>query len=509
MAETVGRERESQILNGLYESGCAELIAVYGRLRVGKTFLINQTFQGRFTFVHSGLSPVDEMKGNKSRMKAQLTHFYNSLVLQGMEESAPPRTWLEAFFMLEKLLSSKNDGSRQLVFIDEIQWMDTPRACFMTGFEAFWNGWACYRNNMMVIVCGSSTSWVLDKVLNNRGGLYGRVTRRIHLLPFGLPQCERLLISRHIELSRYETVQAYMALGGIPYYFNYLDPELGLQQNMNALFFDRDAPLKDEFDLLFSSTFARPDIMKSIVRILGTRSRGFTRAELIERTGAPAGGDFSDHLKALIEGGFITEYEGFGENRRPKLYKLIDPFCIFHLRFLDGNGSPNLVGWSDCMGTPAATVWKGLAFENVCFTHIPQIKASLGISGVSTRESLWSKRDEDTGEKTQIDMIIERRDGVVDICEAKYLDDEFEGSKSYHLTLERRKRLVSEHVKKKTTVRNVLITTFGIKKNAYRWDFSAVITLDDLFKDRATLDPVKPGPGPPDGSRRYIGPSLR
>lgn len=482
MSEVIGREKEIRILNELYDRGDSEFVAVYGRRRVGKTFLINQTFRGRFTFVHSGLSPVDEDARSDGRMKAQLRHFYDSLVIQGMEPSKPPESWLDAFLMLEMFLQKRDDGSRQLVFIDEIQWMDTPKAFFITGLEAFWNGWACYRDNVMLVICGSSTSWVLDKVINNHGGLYGRVTRRIHLEPFDLRQCELLLDSRHVEMSRYEIAQAYMVLGGIPYYLSYLDPDLSLQQNMDALFFGRKAILRNEFDLLFSSTFARPEIMKSIVRVLGTRSRGFTRMELLERTGALAGGDFSNHLKALIEGGFIIRYEGFGESRKDKLYKLIDPFCLFYLRFIDEAGSANLVGWSDCMMTPAAAAWRGLAFENICFSHIPQIKMALGIPGVSTRESLWSKRGDETGEGTQIDLIIERRDDTTDICEAKFLKDEFASSKEYHLILERRKSLVSEHMPRRTTVRNVLITTFGLKKNAYRWDFSAVITLDKLFE---------------------------
>lgn len=480
MDALIGREAEVEILNDLYDSGSSEMVAIYGRRRVGKTFLVSEVFKGRLTFVHSGLSPIDQVKGTNSRMKAQLRHFRDSLVLQGSEDKSILDSWLDAFFRLELFLQSKDDGSRQVVFLDEIQWMDTPRSCFMTGLEAFWNSWACFRDNIMLIICGSSTSWVLNKVIHNHGGLYGRVTRQIHLMPFDLSQCEQFLESHHMGLSRYDVVQVYMALGGIPYYLRYLDPKLSFPQNMDALFFKDGAPLRDEFDQLFSSAFAKPEAMKKIVRVLEARRRGFTRDEIIQRSGIPEGGDLSKHLKALIESGFITMYIGFGENRNTRLYKLIDPFCLFYLGFKEGDMDSS--GWADKTGSPSIAAWRGLAFENVCFNHVPQIKKALGISGVATRESLWSKRGDGEDSGTQIDMIIERKDNIVDICEAKFLSDPFPIDKEYHFVLERRKRLVAENVPKKMTVRNVLICTFGLKKTEYRWDFAAVVTIDDLFE---------------------------
>ena len=242
-------------------------------------------------------------------MKDQLKHFARSLTMSGMKGVRTPSSWLDAFYMLEDYLQEKDDGkTRQLIFIDEIQWMDTPKSGFMTGFEAFWNGWACYRHNIMVIVCGSSTSWILDKVINNHGGLYDRVTRQIKLLPFSLRECENFFQSTGVVFSQYDITQAYMMVGGIPYYLKYFDKALSLSQNIDAAFFAEDSPLADEFDRLFASLFTNPAVMKAIIMALSIKNIGLTRSEIVHQTGIPDSGEFSGYLKALTAGGFIMKY---------------------------------------------------------------------------------------------------------------------------------------------------------------------------------------------------------
>ena len=236
MATIIGRKKEILELNELYKSDKPELIAVYGRRRVGKTFLIDQALKNNITFRHAGLSPVDE-KGKKNLMPEQLKHFYYSLLLQGMKKSHVPTSWLEAFFMLEMHLQKIDKGKRMVIFLDELPWMDTPRSGFLTAFESFWNGWACHRDNIMVIVCGSANSWIHDKLLNNYGGLYGRTTHEIKLSPFTLNECEQFFASRKIRISRYDIFQSYMMLGGIPYYLGYFDKDKSLPQNIDKLFF--------------------------------------------------------------------------------------------------------------------------------------------------------------------------------------------------------------------------------------------------------------------------------
>ncbi|MBR3243977.1 MAG: AAA family ATPase [Parasporobacterium sp.] len=483
----IGREREIKKLKELYCNDSAELVAVYGRRRVGKTYLIDEALAGKFTFRHAGLSPAEyrgmESEKKKNRLKDQLDHFYQSLLMQGMKRTAAPQSWLEAFYMLEVFLQEKEkDTCRILVFLDEIQWLDTPKSGFMTGLEAFWNNWACHKHNVMVVVCGSSSSWILDKLINNHGGLYGRVTCQINLQPFTLHECELFFEAKGVMMSRYDIVQAYMTVGGIPYYLNYFKRELSLSQNIQEMFFAPGAPLANEFDRLFSSLFVNAEVMQSIVRALNTKNRGLTRAELLNITGIPESGEFSRYLDALITGTFIIRYYSFGNGKRESFYKLADPFCIYYLKFVEGNTGKTNVDWVALSDTQAVTSWKGLAFENVCFNHIKQIKSSLGISGVSTSESLWSKRGSEDAAGTQIDLIIERKDNVLNMCEMKFYSQEFTVTKEYHFILERRKSMLYEKVSKKTSVHNTLITTFGLKHTEYFSDIVNTITLEDLFQ---------------------------
>ena len=481
-----GREKEQEKLRNLYESGRAEFVAVYGRRRVGKTYLIDELFHNEITFRHAGLSPISidtENASKRNHMKDQLRHFHQSLMMQGMEKSASPESWLDAFYMLEQFLMERdNQNERLLIFLDEIQWMDTPKSGFMTGLEAFWNSWACYRHNVMLVVCGSSTSWIMDKLINNHGGLYGRLTWEIELQPFNLYECEQFLISKGLSLSRYDITQIYMMVGGIPYYLNYFDRAFSVSQNIQAMFFDKGAPLRNEFDRLFSSLFVNPDVMKAIVTALNSKSRGLTRKELVEKTGITDSGLLSKQLKALESGAFIIKYDSYGNGKRNGFYKLTDPFSIFYLRFVSDSSLKAKKEWLSAAGSQAVVIWNGLAFENLCFNHIKQIKAALGISGVSTDESLWSKRVNDEEEGTQVDLIIERKDNVVNLCEIKFYSDEFIADKDCHFALARRERLLREIIPRKASIHNTLITTFGLKRVEYFGDFVSTITLDSLFQ---------------------------
>ena len=476
----VGREKEVSELLERYDCNEAQFVAVYGRRRVGKTYLIDETFKGRITFRHAGISPVesgDEPKGRP--IKKQLQAFYYSLISQGMKKDHCPSDWLEAFFMLELFLQKIDDGSRQLIFLDELPWMDTPKSGFITGLESFWNNWACHRN-VMLIVSGSATSWMRDKLINNHGGLYGRVTWEIKLEPFNLKECELLFKENKINLSRYDIVQSYMIFGGIPYYLSYFKRGRSLAQNVDDLFFAKGAKLSKEYDRLFASVFTNPDMMKAIIKALKTRTMGYTRKEISALTGYTEGGTLSEALKALIVSDFIIKYVPFGYSKREEHYKLVDPFCIFYLDFIEKNGMIPETFWLSNVTSPPIITWRGHAFENVCFNHIEQIKKALGISGISTTQSAWTKMGEEY-KGTQIDMIISRKDNIVNMCEMKYYGEEFMVDKDYDSILRHRKNLLYEMIPKKNAVHNTLITTFGIRSNEYRWSFDNVITMDDLF----------------------------
>ena len=476
----IGREKEVKELNKLYDRNRAELVAVYGRRRVGKTYLIDETFAGRITFRHAGLSPADE--DAKGLLRAQLDHFYNSLLLFGMEKSKKPDNWLDAFLLLEQFLQKNDNGSRQLVFLDELPWLDTPRSGFIRAFEGFWNNWGCHRKNLMVVVCGSANSWMMNSLINNHGGLYNRVTYEIKLAPFTLRECEAFFQANNIRLSRYDIAQSYMIFGGIPYYLGYFDGEYSLAQNVDRMIFARNAKLKDEYDRLYQSVFINPDTEKAIVTFLATRNAGFTRKEIAEKLGVSDGGRLSKNLNALIASDFVVKYVPFGMGKREEHYKVVDPFCLFYLHFAREINAGSESFWQENVTAQPVVTWRGLAFEHVCFNHIPQIKKALGISGVITSASAWSKREDDQ-EGTQIDLLLTRNDNVLNMCEIKYYGGNFTVKKDDYLTLLGRQELLMSKVSPKMTIRSTLITTFGLTQNEYSGVFTNVITLDDLFAE--------------------------
>ncbi len=478
----IGRNKEIKELERLYNSDEAQFVAVYGRRRVGKTFLIDETFRNRITFRHAGLSPIEMQEASSDRpVHQQLQAFYYSLLKAGMKKSHVPEDWLEAFFMLERYLMEIDDGGKQLVFLDELPWMDTPKSGFITAFESFWNGWACSRHNFMLVICGSANSWILDKLINNHGGLYNRLTYEIKLEPFKLTECEEYLESKNIRLSRYDIAQSYMIFGGIPYYLNFFKKGYSLAQNVDELFFSKNGRLALEYDRLFSSIFNNPDTMKKIIQVLAQRSAGLTRQEISEKIKIKDGGTLTKSLNALIVSDFIEEYVPFGYSKRQKYYKLIDPFCFFYNHFIYNKVDLPKDFWQQSVVSSEINTWRGYAFENVCFNHISQIKDSLGIRGVSSTESAWSKREDDE-QGAQIDLLISRKDNVVNMCEIKFYSDIFTVTKQYDAILRHRRNILEEATSKKTIVHSTLITTYGLKYNEYSGNFDNVVTLDDLFK---------------------------
>jgi len=476
----VGREEEIREMNERYDSGRPEFIAVYGRRRVGKTYLIDEALKDRITFRHSGLSPVDE-QNHKNGLKEQLRHFYLSLQLQGMKKSKCPTSWLEAFFMLERHLQSIDNGSRQVVFLDELPWMDTPRSGFITALEAFWNGWAYHRENMMLVVCGSATSWMTDKLINNYGGLYGRLTSRIKLDPFTLSECERFFQSKGITLSRYDIAQSYMVIGGIPYYLDYMRKGLSLAQNIDRMFFAEGAKLRDEYDRLFASVFSNPEQMKSIVQLLGTRHSGFTRQEILTKTGLDDGGAVTKLLKTLEVSDFIKSFIPFGKGKRDLHYKLTDLFCLFHLKFVQGQAEIDPDFWMHNVASQAVSAWRGVAFEELCFSHVGQIKKALDILGVSSRQSAFVVKGDGETEGMQIDLLIDRKDNVLNLCEMKFVGNEFEVDNDYEKKLRYRLQWMLDHMNRKQSLQMTLVTTFGLKYGYHSGVFQQVVTLDHLF----------------------------
>ncbi len=485
--DIIGRKEEIRQLQKALDSNKSEFVVVYGRRRVGKTFLVNRFFGGKFSFSHTGFSPNDGEDNNtdssmsEGLLKDQLEHFASSLCSYGYPLDKDLTSWLEAFGCLRDLLN-KDKSERKVVFIDELPWLDTPKSNFMRELEFFWNSYASMAGNIVLVVAGSSVSYIASKLINNYGGLYGRVSRQIKLAPFTLAETSAFLTSIDVNYSQVDVAMAQMIFGGVPYYLGMLDGRKSLSQNIDALFFGKNAALRSEFDRLFRSCFKNPERMRDIVLTLGKRSSGFSRDEIASEIGLSSGKNLTEYLEALLSSDFILDYIPFGESKRSKRFKLIDPFCLFYMRFVADSTFMSKDFFTQNVTSPTILAWRGYAFENLCFEHVDQIKFALGISGVATSVSPYSKKGKDGERGTQIDMILSRADNVVDICEMKFVKGEYEQDLPSHLALVEREEAVSALLKRRESVAHVLVTSFGLKRGAYSFDYSSVIALDDLMR---------------------------
>lgn len=478
MSTLVGRKKEMEELERLYHSDRPEFVAVYGRRRVGKTFLIKQALKDRFTFQHTGVSPVDQ-EDEKNRLKTQLESFYYSMLNHGLEGFKQPKTWMEAFYQLENLLNRLNEGQRIVIFLDELPWMDTPRSRFLSAFESFWNGWCNSHDNVMLIVCGSATSWMLSNLSRSKGGLYGRLTDEMKVSPFTLKECEEYFDHENIELSRYDIIQSHMVFGGIPYYLSYFRKGYSFEKNTDMILFGSNPRLKDEFNRLFKAIFTNAEDCKKIIRLLATRNYGFSREEIASATGLPLGGGLSDTLTALAESDFIMRYSPYGKGTGD-YYKLIDNFCLFWLKYVEPN-QDDAAFVNDNFTSDMMKGWRGVAFEQVCWQHVPQIKRALEIGGVKTSISSWNIAGNDTRTGAQIDMLIIRDDNIVNLCEMKFYSSDYVIDKEEEAKMLHRVEMLKSTLSSRQKVHLTLITTFGLTNGKHSGKVQKVVICDELF----------------------------
>ena len=468
----IGRKEEQQILHSAAQSENSEFVAVYGRRRVGKTYLIRETFGYKFTFQHTGLA-----KGNT---KEQLFSFAISLRDAGYDDCPIPKSWLEAFSLLSTYLKNSTD-EKKIVFLDELPWMDTPRSNFISAFEHFWNGWASARKDIVLIICGSATSWIINKVINDHGGLHNRVTKQIALQPFTLKECEMFAKSNGLEMSRYQLAECYMVFGGIPYYWSLLEKGLSLAQNIDKIIFAKNGKLSNEFNQLYASLFKSPEQYIDIVTALGKKKAGMTREEIIAATDKYSNGALSKVLDELEYCGFIRKYNGFDKKSKQAIYQLIDNYTLFYFKFIQQNENNDEHFWSASIDSAMHRAWSGLAFERLCMAHTQQIKAALGIAGVLSNVYSWRKEADEMSDGAQIDLLIDRKDQVINLCEMKYSLSEYAIDAEYEQKLRNKKSTFINATNTRKAVHLTMVTTFGIKTNAHSGIVQNEITLEDLF----------------------------
>jgi len=466
----VGREPENLILKAALKSKNPELIAVYGRRRVGKTFLIQHVYEGNFIFELSGM-----LNGT---LKQQLTNFYLTLKKKS-KGLIPPVNWLEAFHQLRDYIDSSALKDKKVIFIDEFPWLDTRKSGFLAAFDNFWNSYASKNKNLVVVICGSAASYMIQKIINNKGGLHNRITNKIQLLPFNLKETELFLIQNNVQLTRYDILQLYMTMGGIPYYLEKMSPGESVAQNIDRLCFTKDGILRTEFKNIFTSLFEMPHNHESIIRILANGRKGLTRNEILKKMKTTTGGGISKTLLELEESGFIEKYSPY-RGTKDALYRLIDEYSLFYLKFIENSRLSKSGAWLGLHATQPYKIWTGFCFESVCIKHVEQIKEGLKIAGIISTYGSWISKDSKQG--AQIDLLIDRNDNVINICEMKFYNSAFTIDKKYAGEISNKINTFASQTKTKKNVYVTFVTTYGLVMNQYSNQLvQKELTMDHLF----------------------------
>jgi hypothetical protein len=475
MKQFVGRKEEIKVLAEALDSPEPEMVSVIGRRRVGKTYLIKHVYEGKIDFEASGVP-------NAPRLE-QLQNFalrLNDTFSEGASVFKPSN-WLEAFHQLGTALDRKKKTGRMVVFLDELPWFDSHKSGFLRGLSYFWNSWAVNRD-IVVVICGSSASWMIQHILRNKGGLHNRVTKRIRLKPFTLAETKEFLAGRGVELDHYHLLLLYMTMGGIPHYLKEVKGHLSAIQNINNICFSQGGLLRDEFLSLYPALFSHADYHLAIIRALAGKHYGMLRAEITKVIPFPEGGRVTQVLEELIESGFVSVHFHFGKKKKEKVFRLSDEYSFFYLRFIEKNASDDDDAWNVFSQTQEFKTWCGYAFENVCLKHLPQIKKALGIAGIHASASTFVKTGTADEPGIQIDLLIDRNDRVVNLVEIKFYNTAIALTKEEADAFREKIRIFKESTRTKKMVNWVMLSTFGTKTNAHSLGSIAIsLDMDCLF----------------------------
>ena len=472
MRKLTGRITEIEVLEKIKTSSRAEFVAVYGRRRVGKTYLIKQFFQENFTFYLTGMA--------NATTPLQIGNFISAYrQYHDLEINEIPTNWFEAFDLLRKLIEAKGT-ELCVVFLDEMPWLDTPRSNFVMALEYFWNSYSSSKNNLKLITCGSAASWMIHKLINNNGGLHNRVTKRLHIQPFTLKETEQFFQAKNIIFERYQITELYLILGGIPFYLEEIETGLSVAQNIDKLCFSPTGLIRNEYQNLFKSLFKDAQNHEAIINVLATKSKGLVRDEIIKLAKISNGGSSSKVLEELEYSGFIRKYQPFNGKIRNSLYQITDPFVLFYFQFMKNTKTEGEGAWLNQIDSPKYKAWSGYAFENICLLHISAIKKALGINGIYSENSAWRSYNKE--ENAQIDLLIDRKDNVISVCEMKFCNDEFVITKDYAEKLRKKLNVFKAESKTKKSLFLTIISTYGVQKNAHFLGLvQNSLTIDDLF----------------------------
>lgn len=469
----IGRHNECEILKECLNSNRSEFVIVCGRRRIGKTFLVDQFFEGKYDFSFVGK--------HRTQTRTQLSYFAKALKEYSGKKQTPFTDWFDAFDALEAYLETLEKDRKKVIFIDEMPWIDSQRSTFVSALENFWNAWANRRYDIVLIASGSATSWMADKLIENQGGLHNRITRRLYLEPFTLAETEQYFKSVKSPLTRYDILQCYMFTGGIPFYLSLLNPKMSVAQNVDMLFFHKNAPLRTEYNELYSALFSHVDSYINVIELLYNHKYGLTRQE-ISKAIKLNGAFLNTVLNNLEQCDFVDTYELFGK-KNTLVYRLVDFYTLFYFKFIAHRHNKDTEWWSHNMDNSGIKSWMGLTFELICMRHHKQIKKALGISGIGTSISTWKSLPDPDNHVAgaQIDMLIKRADRVIHLCEMKFSEEAYAITNDYEMRLRNRMGIFKERTKTKEAVVHTFVTTFGIGTGKHSSIVHSEVTMDDLF----------------------------
>ncbi len=468
----IGRQGECEQLRSCMSSNRSEFVIVCGRRRIGKTFLIDSFFNGGYDFTYVG--------SHKAKTPIQLRRFAKALAEHSGQEQRDFADWYDAFDALQAYLGSLPGDRKKVVFIDEMPWIDKIRSTFVSALEDFWNGWANRREDIVFIASGSATSWMADNLIDNQGGLHNRITRRIFLEPFTLKETEEYIHNFAPHWERYDILQCYMLTGGVPYYLSVMDFNLSVAQNVDRLCFAENGVLRNEFSELYNSLFTHTDSYLKVIDALYSHKSGLTRKEVSEQT--KLNGQFlNTMLRNLEQCDIISKRELYG-HRNVMVYRLIDFYTLFYLKFIAGKHKLDPQWWSHHLDDAGVRAWRGLTFELICMQHHQQIKKALGISGIATEVSTWKSEPTETIPGAQVDMLIERADRVIHLCEMKFSDGKYNITNEYETKLRNRRDVFRVVTRTKKSIVHTFVTTYGLGEGKHHSIVHSEVTMDDLFE---------------------------
>ena len=470
-----GRQRETDYLDGLLVSGQAEFLAIYGRRRVGKTFLIREYLKRHLAFELTGMldSPLAD----------QLANFQNAMKAAGVTDAALPDSWQQAFAQIADFLLTLPKDSKQVIFLDELPWLAGHKAKFLPALDHFWNTFLSRHRHFVLIVCGSAASWMISKLIHHKGGLRNLVTARLRLEPFTLAETEIFLQSRQVSLTRYDILTLTMVLGGVPFYLHEAKPGRSAAQIIDDACFSQTGLLREEFSRLYASLFDHPERHLELVRLLAKHPQGLDRGKLTAVHSS--GGGLTRALEELSEAAFITPVRPFGKKTKDTIYRLSDEYSLFYLRWIEGQrGDGNFLALQN---SPAWRTWSGYALESLAHRHVPQIKRALGIAGVQTTHSSWLHRADATWPQgSQIDLLIDRADNTINLLEIKFSQGPFTITKPYADELRRKLEAFKSVTGTRKNVFLTFLTTHGLTANAYAAELAhQSLTTDCLFEPQS------------------------